>query len=81
MPVVAPAGTVVLISVAETTVNAAAVPLKVTLVAPVRSVPRIVILRPIFPEVGTVTTKGPRPVDTLKIVPQPAPEHGFAPPL
>src|SRR5258708_5747858 len=39
LPVVAPRGTVVLISVAETTVNVAAVPLKVTLVVPVRLVP------------------------------------------
>src|ERR1017187_8828409 len=40
-PVVAPAGTVVVISELETTVNTAAVPLKVTLVAPVRSLPRM----------------------------------------
>jgi hypothetical protein len=37
LPLVAPIGTEVVISVAETTVNAAAVPLKVTLVASARS--------------------------------------------
>ena len=36
LPVVAPAGTSVVIKELETTVNVAAVPLKVTLVAPVR---------------------------------------------
>src|ERR1017187_5038101 len=46
LPVVAPAGTVVEISEAETTVNAAAVPLKLTLVAPVRFVPKILIESP-----------------------------------
>jgi hypothetical protein len=40
-PVLAPAGTVVVIKTLDTTVNVAAVPLKVTLLAPVRSVPRI----------------------------------------
>jgi hypothetical protein len=37
VPVVDPGGTVAVISVADTTVNAVAVPLKVTLVVPVRS--------------------------------------------
>ena len=41
LPVVAPLGTVVVISEAETTVNVAAVPLKLTLVEPVRFVPRM----------------------------------------
>jgi hypothetical protein len=41
LPVVAPAGTVVEISEGETKVIAAGMPLKVTLVAPVRSFPRI----------------------------------------
>jgi hypothetical protein len=43
VPVVAPDGTVVVISVADTTVNTAAVPLKVTLVAPFKfeSYPRM----------------------------------------
>ena len=41
-PVCASGGTVVVISDCETTVNAASLPLNRTLVAPVRSVPRIV---------------------------------------
>ena len=40
-PVVAPASTVVVISVCEATLNVAATPLKVTLVAPARLFPRI----------------------------------------
>jgi len=46
VPVVAPAGTVVEISEGRTTVKTAAVPLKLTLVAPVRSVPRILTVTP-----------------------------------
>jgi hypothetical protein len=49
-PVVAPAGTVVVISELATTVNLAAVPLKVTPVAPFRSVPRILTAAPTAPE-------------------------------
>ena len=49
-PVVAPVGTVVVISELETTVNLVAVPLKVTLVAPVRSVPRMLMAAPTTPE-------------------------------
>ena len=75
VPVVAPAGTVVVISEPETTLKAAAVPLKLTLVAPVRSVPRIVTAAPALPEVGSVSTNGPRPTDRLKTVPA-----RFAPP-
>jgi hypothetical protein len=41
VPVVAPVGTAVVISELETTLKTAAVPLKVTPVAPVRLVPRI----------------------------------------
>jgi hypothetical protein len=52
LPVVAPVGTLVVISDFETTVNVAAVPLKLTLVAPVRFVPRIVTAAPTLPEVG-----------------------------
>ena len=48
LPVVAPVGTVVVISEAETTVNVAAVPLNVTLVAPVKFVPRILTAVPTF---------------------------------
>src|SRR5262249_27281271 len=69
LPVVAPVGTVVLISVRETTVNLAGVPLKVTLVAPVRLVPKIWTGFPTLAEVGFVSTKGPRPADKLKTVP------------
>ena len=68
-PVVAPWGTVVVISVLETTVNVAAAPLKVTLVAPVSLFPRILTDEPTLPEVGNVFTNGPRPMDKLKTVP------------
>lgn len=45
-PVVAPLGTVVLIAVDERTVKDAGMPLKVTLRAPVKSVPKIVTGEP-----------------------------------
>src|SRR5258705_744035 len=48
-PVVAPAGTVTWIDVAEVTVKAALIPLNVTAVAPVKSVPLIVTLVPTGP--------------------------------
>ena len=48
-PVVAPAGTVAVIFVAELSVNAAAAPLKVTDVAPVKFVPLIVTVAPTRP--------------------------------
>src|ERR1039457_833028 len=48
-PLLAPAGTVVVISELETTVKTAAVPLKLTLVAPVRLVPRILMAAPTLP--------------------------------
>jgi hypothetical protein len=41
LPVLAPLGTLVVISDGEVTANTATVPLNVTLVAPVRPVPRI----------------------------------------
>jgi len=69
VPVDAPVGTVAVISEAETTVNAAAAPLKVTLVAAVRSVPKIKMDCPAVPEVGTGITNAPSPMDSLKIVP------------
>jgi hypothetical protein len=69
LPVVAPVGTVVVISELETTLKAAAVPLNVTLVAPVRLVPRILTGFPTLPEVVCVSTNGPRPTDRLKTVP------------
>lgn len=70
-PVVAPAGTVVLISELLTTVKAAGVPLNVTLVACVRLFPRMMTFAPTFPEVGRVSTNGPRPTDKRKAVPKP----------
>jgi hypothetical protein len=74
-PLVAPAGRVVVIKYLDTTVNLAAVPLKLTLVAPVRLVPRIFTADPTLPKGGRVFTNGPRPTDRLKTVPSP-----FAPP-
>ena len=65
LPEVAPAGTVAVIPELETTVNAAAVPLKVTPVAPVKLVPRITTDVPTAPEVVWVFTNGPRPIDKL----------------
>src|ERR1700730_11549580 len=69
VPVVAPVGTAVVISVAETTVYVAAVPLKVTLVAPVRLVPRILTLAPAFAPAGTVFINAPSPTFNLYTVP------------
>ena len=69
VPLVAPAGTVVVINVGRTTVNTAAVPLKVTLVAPARFVPRILTAAPTLPEVGRVFTNGARPTERLNAVP------------
>jgi len=70
VPVVAPVGTVVLIWVPETTVKVAALPLKLTLVAPFRFVPRILTVAPTLPELGTGSTNGLSPMDRRKIVPQ-----------
>jgi len=64
-PAVAPDGTLVVISIAETTVNGAAVPLKLTLAAPVRFVPRIVTGDPTGTELGTGLMKGGSPTDRL----------------
>jgi hypothetical protein len=69
VPLVAPTGTVVVISELETTVKAAGVPLKVTLVAPVRLaelMPKIVTAVPTLPEAGAVSIDGPATVDRLK---------------
>jgi hypothetical protein len=67
-PVVAPAGTVAAILVALTTLNVAATPLKVTLVAPVKFVPVIVTVVPTGPKVGVneVIVGAPAAVVTLK---------------
>ena len=79
-PVVAPAGTVVVISDAETTVNVAAVPLNVTLVEPVKLLPRIVTAVSTLPEAVCVSTNGPRSTDRLKTVPLPfGPPDGVVP--
>jgi hypothetical protein len=69
VPVVAPVGTVVVIKEWESTVKVAATPLKVTLVAPVRLVPRTLTVPPTGPGVGCVSTNCPRPTDRLKTVP------------
>jgi hypothetical protein len=66
VPMVALAGTVVVISVLETTLKAAAVPLKLTAVAPVRFVPRMVTFIFVLPDVGMVSTNGPNPVARLR---------------
>ena len=52
LPLVAPAGTLVVIWVAEFTVNVAPAPLKLTLVAPVKLVPVIITVVPTVPLVG-----------------------------
>jgi len=62
VPVVAPTGTVVVITDGAATLKTAAVPLKVTLVAPVKLVPKILTVAPTFAEVGCVFTNGPSPV-------------------
>ena len=61
----APTGTVVAIRVSETTSKAAAVPLKLTLVVPLRLVPRISTAFPTVPAPGLVTTNGPKPTDDV----------------
>ena len=65
----APAGTLVLISVLEITLKKASAPLKVTLVVPFNLFPRIMTFVPTLPDMGAVSTKGIRPTDKLKIVP------------
>jgi hypothetical protein len=70
-PVVAPFGTLVMISVFDTTLNLAGVLLKLTPVAPVRLVPRSTMFDFTTPDVGRGSTNGPSPTFTLKIVPQP----------
>src|SRR6185437_5350642 len=65
-PVVAPVGTVAVIWVAELTVNVAALPLKVTAVAPVKPLPVMVTDVPTGPEVGVnEETVGPACVVTV----------------
>ena len=59
MPVMAPRGTVVVISVLETTLKTAAAPLNVTLVVPFNLFPKIMTLVPAVPDIGAVSTQGP----------------------
>jgi len=79
-PVVAPAGTVVVISVGDTRTIVAATPSKVTQVAPVRFVPRILTCRPEELAAVTVATNGPSPIDNRKTVPQPSVQAVDVPP-
>jgi hypothetical protein len=53
--------------------------LNVTLVAPVRSLPRILTAAPTLPNVGCVFTNGPRPTDRRNTVPLPAPPYDVVP--
>jgi hypothetical protein len=69
VPVVAPAGTVAVTSELETTVNTAAVPLKLTEVVFARLFPTIVTTVPTDAEVGNVATNGRRPVEISNTVP------------
>jgi len=75
VPVVAPVGTVAVISEGEFTLNIAGVPLNVTLDAPVKLVPRISMDAPAIPVAGCGFTNGLRPADTLNTVPQPTEKH------
>src|SRR5579872_550126 len=68
-PVVAPAGTVALMYVSDTTVKLACTPLNRTPVVPVRFFPRMRTRFPTFAPVGTVSAIGLRPVESLKTVP------------
>ena len=70
-PLVAPAGTVAVISVVDTTVKVAAVPLKLTAVAPLTLLPRMITLVSALPTLGKARTNGGKPTDNLKAVPQP----------
>jgi len=63
------------------TANFAEVPLKVTLVVPMRLFPRMFTTRPIGPKFGLASTNGPRPVARLNAVPQPLSKwHSGGPP-
>src|SRR5439155_9158548 len=71
-PVVAPAGTVVVIWPSFTTVKVAAVPLNLTPVVPVKNWPVIVTGVPTVPAVGlSWVTLGPRIVNVWALVPVP----------
>ncbi len=61
--------------VPESTAKDAGVPLNVTLVAPVRLLPRIWIVQPNFPEPGLAWTKGSEAYGRReKALPQPGPK-------
>ena len=66
-PMVAPVGAVALNSDAEATAKVAAVPLKVTVVAPVRLLPGILITAPTALEVVCVSTNAPNPPNKCDI--------------
>src|SRR5258708_9085651 len=68
VPLVAPPGTLVVISEAETTLNLAAVPLKLTAAAPARLVPRVITFAPGAPDVGMGPTTGRLPAAKAKNV-------------
>ena len=78
-PVVAPAGTVAMISEGRTSMTSATVPLKVTLAGRARLVPRIFTVAPVFPEVGSVFTNGERSTDRRKIAPKKSPSEPVVP--
>jgi hypothetical protein len=65
-PVSAPAGTVAVMNVVpESTMVVAFVPPNLTTEALLKPCPRMPIFAPSLPEVGSVSTNGPRPTDRL----------------
>src|SRR5438270_9713203 len=68
-PVPAPDGTVAEMYVSDRTLYVALVPLKVTLVAPVKPLPKMPTDLATFPEVGNSLTKALRPTSKLKRAP------------
>ena len=75
-PVVAPGGTVALMYVSETTLNAAGTPFRATLVVPVKPCPRMQPVCPAWPAGMTNETKEPRSILRLNTVPQPSWKRG-----
>jgi hypothetical protein len=68
-PVVAPAGTDVVMKVSDLIVKVAGVPLNETAVAPVKLCPRICTALPTGPPLFRKVTKGARPTSRLNTVP------------
>jgi hypothetical protein len=69
-PVSAPAGTVAVMNVVPVSVNdLACTPPNLTTEELLKPCPMMPILAPSLPEVGCVSTNGPRPTDRLKTVP------------